>query len=110
MLDRKQMVAEIADEVVSRLLTHLDAPAPAPGQRCARPVRARNELAGHGSSRPWTKRSRRGAGAGARAEMGPRSAAGDCRDPADLRRAGRRTRRWNSTRPASAAWNTKSGS
>jgi aldehyde dehydrogenase len=27
MLDRKQMVAEIADEVISRLLTHLDAPA-----------------------------------------------------------------------------------
>ena len=28
MLDRKQMVAEIANEVVSRLLTHLDGPAP----------------------------------------------------------------------------------
>jgi aldehyde dehydrogenase len=27
MLDRKQMVAEIAEEVISRLLTHLDAPA-----------------------------------------------------------------------------------
>ena len=26
MLDRKQMVAEIANEVVSRLLTHLDGP------------------------------------------------------------------------------------
>jgi aldehyde dehydrogenase len=29
MLDRKQMVAEIADEVISKLLTHLDARAPA---------------------------------------------------------------------------------
>ena len=40
MLDRKQMVAEIADEVVSRLLTHLDAPAspaaPANGAHAAR--------------------------------------------------------------------------
>jgi aldehyde dehydrogenase len=33
MLDRKQLVAEIADEVISRLLAHIDAPAgtPAPG-------------------------------------------------------------------------------
>jgi hypothetical protein len=40
MLDRKQMVAEIADEVVSRLLTHLDAPAapaaPANGAHASR--------------------------------------------------------------------------
>jgi aldehyde dehydrogenase len=53
MLDRKQMVAEIADEVVSRLLTHLDAPAapaaPANGARAGRaPARKKPAQTGHG--------------------------------------------------------------
>ena len=65
MLDRKQMVAEIADEVVSRLLAHLDGPAPPrprpangraarrAGEEERRPRRAT------ASSRPWTRPSRR---------------------------------------------------
>jgi aldehyde dehydrogenase len=53
MLDRKQMVAEIAEEVISRLLTHLEAPpaASTPGNG-ARPGRTserrRPAAAGHG--------------------------------------------------------------
>ena len=48
MLDRKQMVAEIADEVISRLLTHLDAPGDAapPVERRAAGRRAGSEAAG----------------------------------------------------------------
>jgi len=53
MLDRKQMVAEIADEVISRLLTHLDAPAataaPAHGANAGRaPGKKKPAPTGHG--------------------------------------------------------------
>ena len=65
MLDRKQMVAEIADEVVARLLAHLDAPgAGRPPRRAParRRPRAGPEEAGArpatASSRPWTRRCR----------------------------------------------------
>jgi aldehyde dehydrogenase len=40
MLDRKQMVAEIADEVISRLLTHLDAQTPAAPRTGVPPAKA----------------------------------------------------------------------
>jgi aldehyde dehydrogenase len=53
MLDRKQMVAEIAEEVIARLLTHLDAPAPSaaatPGVRAGRAASPKKPAAiGHG--------------------------------------------------------------
>ena len=53
MLDRKQMVAEIAEEVISRLLTHLDAPpssgAAAPAARAGgAPARKTPAPTGHG--------------------------------------------------------------
>ncbi len=53
MLDRKQMVAEIAEEVISRLLTHLDAPsssgAAAPAARAGgTPARKPPAPTGHG--------------------------------------------------------------
>jgi aldehyde dehydrogenase len=53
MLDRKQMVAEIADEVISRLLTHLDAPArpvaPANGAGAGRaPAKKKPVATGYG--------------------------------------------------------------
>ena len=49
MLDRKQMVAEIAEEVISRLLTHLDASGPAAAAAAARPAPGRKPPApGHG--------------------------------------------------------------
>ena len=64
MLDRKQMVAEIADEVVSRLLTHLDAPAtpaaPTNGARAGRGAGPEEEAGPDGPRclpRPWTRRS-----------------------------------------------------
>jgi len=56
MLDRKQMVAEIADEVIARLLTHLDgpatpaaAPAPKNGAAAVRaPAKKKPAPTGHG--------------------------------------------------------------
>jgi aldehyde dehydrogenase len=53
MLDRKQMVTEIADEVISRLLTHLDAPArpAAPGNGAGAgpaPAKKKPVPTGHG--------------------------------------------------------------
>ena len=120
MLDRKQMVAEIADEVISRLLTHLDAPgdagratAPNAGAAGRAPAKKKPAPTGHGVFATVDEAVRGGGrGAGPRGGDGPRGTRpDDRRDPADLRRAGRASSaRWSSTRPASAASSTRSGS
>jgi aldehyde dehydrogenase len=55
MLDRKQMVTAIADEVIARLLTHLDAAEPVPARpaaqpraAAAKPAKKRPAAVGHG--------------------------------------------------------------
>jgi len=115
MLDRKQMVAEIANEVVSRLLTELDARRRPPHRRRARgrparrPARSRPRT-GHGVFRTVDEAVAAAADAQVRvAEMGLESAADDrvirriCDEQAD------ELGRMNSTRPQSAAWSTRSG-